>query len=358
MTRADRLVSRGLSSLQAGRAVAAILVVLFHNSTRIFALPKYWEAKPFGRLFDFGDSGVFFFFVLSGFIIFHAHHRDLDRPEKVRDYAWKRFRRIYPIYWVVLLLALFLYLLVGNYSLGYETHPEIILSSVLLVHFGSLDKVVPVSWTLFHEILFYAVFALMIWRMRLGLTILGVWLALSAMSMATDHGSMLTAFYFSHLHLLFGFGMAASWWIRRRSVPLPATTVLLGTALYLLAGVDEISWNQMSDDWRTLAFGLGSMLILLGLVELENAARLKVPAWLRLLGDASYSIYLVHYFVLSFLAKLAWASGAARLMPVMAAFVLVTCLAVAAGVLCHLVVERPLLALLGRQSMNARRLPA
>ncbi|MGI4978065.1 MAG: acyltransferase family protein [Janthinobacterium lividum] len=347
--------SRNLSSLQAGRAFAAILVVLFHDSESIFVLPKYWGDKPFGRLFDFGDSRVFFFFVLSGYIIFYAHCSDLDCPGRLASYAWKRFRRIYPIYWIVLLATLPAYFLISGFGFGFEKQPSVIVASFLLVHFDTTNAVMTVSWTLFHEILFYALFALAIWRRRLGLTILGAWFMLSFVSMATDHRSMLTGFYFSNVHLLFGLGIAACWWVQRRSVPFPAAIVLLGATIFLLAGADEIHRDHAASDWRTLAFGCGSMLAMVGMVALEGSARLRVPAWLRLLGDASYSIYLVHFPVLSLLAKLAWASGAARLLPVPAAYILLAGLAVSAGVLCHLWIERPLLGLLGQKSGGAQR---
>ena len=47
-----------LRSLQAGRAVAALLVVLFHASGSICAAPKYFDSRPFGRIFDFGYAGA------------------------------------------------------------------------------------------------------------------------------------------------------------------------------------------------------------------------------------------------------------------------------------------------------------
>jgi peptidoglycan/LPS O-acetylase OafA/YrhL len=97
-------------------------------------------------------------------------------------------------------------------------------------------------------------------------------------------------------------------------------------------------------------FGVASTMIVLGLVELERSGRMRVPGWLVLLGDASYAIYLVHFLALSLLAKLAWSSGAARLVPAQVAYVVLAVLAVGAGTLCHLVVERPILSVLGRFS--------
>ena len=179
-----RPLPRGIFSLQAGRAVAAILVVLFHDSVAIFALPKYWGTKPFGRLFDFGDSGVYFFFVLSGFIILHAHDEDLGR-RRIAKYIYKRFVRIYPTYWIILLLVLPPYFIDRNFGLGLETRPDVIVSSFLLIHFNSLYSVVAVAWTLFHEILFYALFSIAIWSTRLGLVVFLLWFAASAVGLFT-----------------------------------------------------------------------------------------------------------------------------------------------------------------------------
>jgi peptidoglycan/LPS O-acetylase OafA/YrhL len=86
-----------LESLQACRGFAAIAVLLFHT-TGILEQPKYWHSDPFGSLFRPGDSGVLFFFVLSGFIISHAHRNDVGRPATFTRYVTNRISRIYPSY--------------------------------------------------------------------------------------------------------------------------------------------------------------------------------------------------------------------------------------------------------------------
>jgi peptidoglycan/LPS O-acetylase OafA/YrhL len=66
-----------------------------------------------------------------------------------------------------------------------------------------------------------------------------------------------------------------------------------------------------------------------------------------LLGDASYSIYLVHYPIVSAACKaLAWAGLDAG--DTLLAFTIAVLAATAAGVGLHLVVEKPLLQRLGR----------
>lgn len=60
---------RTFVALQAGRGFAALIVLLFHNAL-IFASDKYWNNEFYNGIFGFGHSGVEFFFVLSGFIIY------------------------------------------------------------------------------------------------------------------------------------------------------------------------------------------------------------------------------------------------------------------------------------------------
>ena len=340
-----------MSSLQGGRGVAALLIVLFHASRAIFANAKYWHHDPFAGVFSFGDSGVTFFFVLSGFIIYHAHERDLGRPERLQAYLWKRFRRIYPIYWLIVILVLPIYLSVHSFGLGYETQPEVILSSLLLVHLQSLHSVLWVGWTLFHEVLFYAFFAVAIWRVRVGFVLLGIWFAASTQAANPAFGLPLIGFYFSYLHLLFGLGLVARRLFGTVVIPLPHLVTLLGGAVILAMAADEDYGNMLSEMWRTLAYGVGCTFALLGIVELERQGRLTTPRPLVLLGDASYSIYLVHFLALSLLAKLAWASGAAQL-PDALSYLLLVAGATGSGVLLHLWVERPLLARLGQKPVT------
>jgi len=344
-----RPVPRNLSGLQAGRAIAALLVVLFHCSQSIFVLPKYWGEKPFGNIFDFGDSGVMFFFVLSGFIILHAHYNDLGRSNRILYYAWKRMRRIYPVYWIILALTLPIYFINPQLGEGYETHWSIILSSIALVHFDSPHPVIQVSWTLFHEVLFYVLFAVALWRPKLGFGVMAVWLLLSVLDLIPHSSSLLVDFYFSHMHLLFGFGMAAAWWVRRARVKWPWLVTLCGVVIFLAAGIERNDWDVLAVGWRGVVYGIGATLAVVGAVELEREGRLRVPGWLRLVGDASYSIYLVHFLTLSFLAKAVWKLGLAHAVPTKVSFIILAVLATAVGVVWHLVIERPLLGFFGRR---------
>src|SRR4026207_1339537 len=98
-------------SLQACRAFAALSVVLMHTSEGIFVRSKYFGHKPYGVFFEFGQTGVLIFFVLSGFVMWHAHSKDFGQPRRIGIYFWKRFSRIYPPYWVALTMVAIVFLL-------------------------------------------------------------------------------------------------------------------------------------------------------------------------------------------------------------------------------------------------------
>lgn len=326
-----------LGSLQAGRGIAAVLVVLFHCNG-VFNSGEYFKASPFGRFFLFGDSGVYFFFVLSGFIIFHAHAGDIGRGGRLGNYLTRRIIRIYPLYLVVMATILPVYFIHPQFGGESDRDFWSILSSLTLISDGRYTGILAVSWTLFHEILFYALFATVIWRARLGAAILAVWIAASPLFLTTTSARL--GFFFSPLHLLFGMGIAASLWLRAGR-PVPARLFAIGGAMAFFAiGLDGVYLGIIPGLVRPLAYGGAATLAVVGMAKLEAAGRMRIPAWLLLLGDASYAIYLIHFPALSALAKI---FSRLSILPVFVSFIAMVLCATAAGCAAHLLIERPLI---------------
>jgi peptidoglycan/LPS O-acetylase OafA/YrhL len=351
-----------LSSVQAGRAIAALLVIFYHASLYIFALDKYWGFDPAYHFFDFSHAGVEFFFVLSGFIIFYIHHKDLGKPSQFFSYASKRFMRIYPIYWLVLAGIVSVYFLVPSFGYPYHRQLDTIISSVLLVHVnGSENTELAVAWTLYHEILFYAFFALLIFNKRFGIIMMSAWMGASAATLVMKPDYYPIAFLFSPLQLLFGMGILACWITNNLPVPAPKLLVLLGFAIFMAAGIEEDYLVLLEEMPRDLVYGAGSTLILIGIVTLERRGQLKAPAPVLLMGNASYIIYLIHFTLLSFLAKIFIRLGTREALPAMASYALIVAMAVCLGIAAHLWIERPLLRFLKtrfRKQGNTHSTPA
>ncbi len=202
---------RKLAGIEAGRGLAATLVVLDHTNTLFygsFGSPPLWNA------FSFAHAGVDFFFVLSGFIICHVHWNDIGQPEQVGSYLWKRFVRNYPTYWVA--LALFVLLFLVSPEKERPLSGDMLLSGFFLYpHLG--EPILRAGWTLRHELFFYCLFALLILKRRIGIGVLLVWAVCIAWNIAVitlarkPYYTGIAAFLFFrifNIEFLFGIGVA------------------------------------------------------------------------------------------------------------------------------------------------------
>ena len=332
---------RPLDCLQAGRGIASVLVVLFHLVWYFSRDPRYWRQPGFEWL-SFGNLGVSFFFVLSGLVMLLAHWKDVDRPASLVRYVIKRFRRIYPIYWVVLLPALCALWTHPSRTDVDAAQPLTVLSAITLIHFHSDDLVLLVSWTLFHEVLFYFGFAFLLWRAKVGRAVLALWFLACTFMAIHPFGPSILRQDLSPLHLLFLAGMVVTVFMKR-GVQLPRWWALgIGAAL-LLSAAYWTNQAHVASEHQLLLAGLGSFFLLIGLVQLEAAGSLRVPGWLNLLGDASYSIYLIHFPLLSLVMRVVSPASRRLPVPLWIWFTLLAVFATGAGVVFHLVIERPLL---------------
>lgn len=343
-----------LDTLQAGRAFAALAVLLFHVELTL-ALPQYVGRDVFA-FFRSGHSGVHYFFVLSGFVILMAHRRDIGRADRLGLFAWKRVRRIYPPLWAALAVILPLTLALPLLNNGIRFDALDVVSAFTLVP-DTYDPLLSVIWTLRHEALFYAVFGLILWRPGIGFVVAALWMALSAILPWTGIDGW-TRFFFTSQHLLFAFGAGAFLLLERGRVPVPAVVATGGVLLFATTwGIPllKLPLNGILGNW---GFGLGAAAAILGLAAIERRGVLRTPRPLVFLGEASYAIYLVHAPVIyaTTAALLAIAPGLRDAAPVL--FGLVALASLAVGVAFHLWVEKPLLARLPQSPPGTPAKPA
>lgn len=347
-------------SLQIGRGMAAVLVLLFHAGS----LLAFNGGEAFaGGAFRFGAAGVDFFFVLSGFIITYRHARDFAHPERLGSYTRRRLVRVYPVYWLVTLAILPLYFVVPGFGQGYETRPDVIATSLILLP-ANEGPILYVGWSLVHELWFYLVVAALI-------AFRGAWIRYPVAVWCVAVGC--SAFWpgeqpwlsnpwirvvFSPLNFEFVLGCLAAWIIaspRAASAPKALWVALLisGLVSFFGFGTAHPYFPEPMERYRVLVYGFSSFLIVLGAVAVRPARGLAESSlWkgLVFLGNASYSLYLVHVPVLSAVWKAAEMLGVTRssgVQPIAWAAVLIS---VASAVAFHLLIERPLL-----RRLNSRR---
>jgi peptidoglycan/LPS O-acetylase OafA/YrhL len=205
-----------------------------------------------------------------------------------------------------------------------------------------VEPLLPVGWTLNFEMLFYAVFAIAIALgvPRLRFCVL-VFLALLLAGQALPPSVPLT-FYARPLVFEFVMGVAIAYALIRFGAQ-RAALGLLATAAGV-AIIFAVPWDDSRD--RLLHWGLGAALMVLGATWLEPHVR-RAPSSrpLAFLGDTSYSLYLVHVFLVPAGVMLLRRLGVQDPVSI---FLIVTPTVVAGGILSHLLLEKPMASLFRR----------
>ncbi len=296
-----------------GRAFAAILVVLLHLGNTM-ALDKYFAIKEFAIPFSFG-GGVEFFFVLSGFIIFHVHKKDINQPDKIFSYIKKRLTRIYPTYWIIFICV---FLLALSSTVLRNTVPHdlwTLVKSLLLIPqdtlthnpWGTGTPVIGVAWTLQYEMLFYLFFALLIVNKWLGI-LSGTLLLFSSIYFSNNPSTSFPISFISNDYsFLFVMGMMVSLSLSTKKPILekPIFYLSFGLIIFMFTVIDYLYNSNILADKRTLSYGIASSFIILGLIQFENRGFIiGGQQFIQILGNASYALYLMHYPIISILCKL------------------------------------------------------
>jgi exopolysaccharide production protein ExoZ len=329
-----------LEGVEAGRGVAALLVVLYHAALHVEGdVPG---SVVLWGLPHFGHAGVDFFFVLSGFIISFVHRKDLGRPDRLGHYLERRFTRVFPFYWLVLVFCL-----LDTWLLHRAQIPSAreVLSNVFLLPQAN-DQIVGGAWTLVFEIMFYVVFAIAICSRRIGAAVLCVWAMLVAAGVVLNPllGGAALAVATSPFCFEFFLGIGAAVILSRRTVPCSGIVLIVGLAGFATAGLCEVAGRLSGFGAAArLAYGVCAFMVILALVERERSGHLRVPSFMAVLGRASYSVYLVHLIAIGITFKLL--SMVIRLTPSWSFFVwaLLCTMGLTAGILASICLEQPLI---------------
>lgn len=312
-----------IAPIQALRGIAAALVVLWHVS-------RYLPSDGSGSVAQFlqpgAVMGVDLFFLISGFIMVHTTRDSDGSPHYVAGFLVKRATRIWPL-WVISLAAL----IASQMDPAFFTEPAkriwLLRSLVFLPTPGVAADAAPVygapvlgvGWTLNYEMYFYAFFgtSMLFGRWR--------WAALFAWVIATvlllpllsghlaglrDWWDFFACDRYYHypiqylnlvsspLILLFVAGVLIGLLYHARMPPLRSRILpaaLAGIAVLLVAMQFVFAFRPYHG---VLQWGLSLIPLLLACALASKWVEIPVPAWLRYLGDISFSLYLWHPIVI------------------------------------------------------------
>ena len=334
-----------LPCLQVFRGIAALGIVVYHAG--LFTERQSGQ-QLLGGCYHYGELGVDFFFVLSGFIIAFVHGDELGQPARAPRYLARRFFRIYPLLFVLTTAKLVLDFMAW-YRGGAQPDLNRVLCSYLLLPppDGSLP-VITAAWTLQHEALFYALFLVaLLHGRRTGIWLMASWMALIVFLCGTGvKWAGLPGLIFDAHNVEFIFGVLACFLFKRPTLGVNRGLLSLLSLLSLACGAwlydSADGMDQPLEVRLCLGLGFSTMIYLMATWE-RNRKPIQWPQWACWLGDASYSIYLGHSFVMMIVisAGAGWAKESTAFAYGVA---LVACVAaLAATSLLFRFVEKPLL---------------
>ncbi|MBV8790440.1 MAG: acyltransferase, partial [Pseudolabrys sp.] len=288
------------------------------------------------------------FFAISGFIMVATSAKSFGVPNAPADFMRRRIIRIVPLYWLVTTVALAAALVAPSLMKVPGNSIEYILGSYLfwpLVRLtGEVRPLATPGWTLNLEMFFYVVFAVALaFRPRVGFTVLFATLGgLVAARVAGVLPGVALNFWGDPIVINFLFG-AAIGIVYNKGVRLPAGwSLALTTVGFGMLFLHLVPPGAQDDFWPRIVDGIPSVVVLFAVAlgpQINESAR----AW-RLplsIGDASYSLYLVHEFLLRPLFLL-WKKGPIDTLTLWSFIPVGIAISVVAALLTYRYFERPM----------------
>jgi exopolysaccharide production protein ExoZ len=326
-----------IDGIEAGRGIAAMLVIFYHVSLHI----NDAYGTPYLRaVFQFGHAGVDFFFTISGFIILYVHYNDIGCPDSLRRYVRRRFTRLMPTYWVALAIS------AAMTAAGHHPLPPLkdLFWSVTLLP-SNHDLIVGVAWTLRLELLFYISFCVLILNRNAGFILFTSWFCLVSYSVISGARlDVIPGQFTSGYNLEFFFGMLVACIAKRRRLNYGGSILLLGLVLFALAGILE-DFNIINGYHHTarIIYGIPSAIILMGIVVTSERGSVKLPRHLQILGSASYSLYLFQFIFIGIVWQIIVHVGIMQDVPPLIQFCVLVLSALVGGIATSRMVEQPLI---------------
>lgn len=322
-----RLFGKRYFELDLVRAVAIILVVLFHLNQRIFHLSS---AGYLGLFLGWGWHGVDLFFVLSGFLIGGQILEDnLEGRFTFRRFYLKRILRTFPPYYFYLIFALLVSsVLAGEFALR---NPVILKDVVLhLLYVNNYLEVIRrqsgLYWSLAIEEQFYLLLPLLMYMLiryarryllhvTAALILLGTLirtaLYIPGLNMYDWWHRFYTPFHTRFDELLFGVFAACIFVmyrepLRRLSGTCKALLLAVSAACLLSSYLyGSMGGGYFASCWQFSVTALGFAILVLYITTFPIRRFIPLKGAFRTTARLSYTMYIYHIVILNaFLALL------------------------------------------------------
>jgi exopolysaccharide production protein ExoZ len=275
--------------LQYLRGFAAVAVLVYHAAHYV---EKVQGGQRLTAIFTdvWGAYGVAVFFVLSGYLMAQLSLRD-----DPRRFLLNRVLRIYPLFLIVVALAV-----IGYLVSGHGRRPDLI--ALTLIPAGPRDYMLGVEWTLLFEMTYYVVIALLVlsglkakldWFFGVWLAVI-VGLALTGTAPPSDGTPVLSKLFGQSTNSAFLLGFLLPRFINRSWVPSATVLCALAVPFAVLA---YYTTDTTLLRWPT---AISALFLVAAALKAEPVMAPGIAGRFGLrLGDASYALYLCHMPVIA-----------------------------------------------------------
>jgi exopolysaccharide production protein ExoZ len=278
------------------RGLAALGIMVYHYLS--WTLGDFESDTILGRI---GIYGVSIFYILSGLTLFHVYfHRMKPDFGDLKTFYKKRALRIFPLLWLVVIATILIF------SLSPEWTDVMLVLSGLFGIFKWDYYIATGAWSIGNELVFYLFFPVFIYllkRTKIGTSIMITLVTLVFLYFAFygyDTSKTLSDYwsnYINPLNQLFlfmsGILIGINFESLNRSSKIFGLVLLTGILIFVLYPAEGNQINIVSG-FNRLVFTFACVLICLSLYKLNLTLPKFVHKPLVLLGEASYSVYLIH----------------------------------------------------------------
>ncbi len=315
-----------LHNLDYLRGLAAFGIMIFHYLS--WTTGEFSASSFMGRV---GLYGVSIFYVLSGLTLFYVYH-DKMKPdlEDVKDFFKKRIFRILPLLWIATIISIFVF------HGGDVTFKSLFLNLTGLFGFVQWDSSIATgAWSIGNELVFYVflpLFVLLSKRFHFAflpfvLIVFAVYVYFAFFlidgSLTFDDAQQ-RSYYFNPFNQLFLFlgGYLIGLYFRTKKVSSISSYLLILSGILLFVFYPaEGPRIHLVEGWCRMALTLSCFLICLGFYKVDFNLPGFAGNGFKMLGEASYSVYLLHPIVHRLMGfVIAWFSAHVFHLPEMVRF--------------------------------------
>jgi peptidoglycan/LPS O-acetylase OafA/YrhL len=299
-----------LNQITFTRFIAAVAILIFHFAKGIYP----FNNPHISLLTNHTNLGVSYFFTLSGFVMIIAYNK--NPTINTSKYYLARFVRIYPLYFLALLVSLLLS--VEKFDLTGFLLQALLIHSWFPAHIMNYNIA---AWSLSVELLFYLLFPLLFNQIykkfslkSTFIIIFPFWIISMVALTILSHSGFITRsannlnfiFYSPVVHLnefllgniggLFFTSITKNYKFIEKDISLVLITLLSGAVLFLLIKAFRLTKNDLQVLLHDGLLGIIFIPFII-LLSLNRGFANKIFSWkpLIFLGEISYGMYILQF---------------------------------------------------------------